>query len=212
MTPLVTRIAGQKFSLHPLAAAYWEEQDMLLLADVHLGKAGHFRKAGMPIPQTGILKDYEHLDILCETYNPGTICFLGDLFHSSINKEFDLFAEWSCAATSRLVLVSGNHDIIADVHYEKLGIEIMEEWTIDNFHLTHEPQDSPGLINMAGHIHPGIELNGRGRDRMRLPIFHLNSWGLLFPAFGSMTGLYCIQPQRGDRVFVLAGEQVVEMD
>ena len=44
---------GQTLILHPAKAIFWKEKSRLLLADVHLGKAGHFRKVGIPVPQRG---------------------------------------------------------------------------------------------------------------------------------------------------------------
>ena len=39
------------FYLHKTGAIFWKEKDTLLLADIHLGKVGHFRKSGIPVPR-----------------------------------------------------------------------------------------------------------------------------------------------------------------
>ena len=204
-------IAGQRFILHPYGAAFWTERKMLLVSDLHLGKAGHFRKHGIGIPQTGITKDYERLDELCEEFCPETICFLGDLFHSEINKEFDLFTEWACACASQIILVAGNHDVIDHENYDRLEIKVTDDMLLDGIYMTHKPVDSVH-INFAGHIHPGISLRGVGRMRVKVPCFYWDGKRLLFPAFGDLTGSVGIRPKKGHTVYALVDDEVIKME
>ena len=44
-------LLNQELTLDASKAFYWHEERALVLADVHLGKAGHFRKHGVPIPR-----------------------------------------------------------------------------------------------------------------------------------------------------------------
>ena len=44
-------IFNNHFYLHKTGAIYWKEKNTLLLADLHLGKVGHFRKSGIPVPR-----------------------------------------------------------------------------------------------------------------------------------------------------------------
>ena len=60
----------QQLTLLPQRAIWWEEKRFLLLADLHLGKAGHFRKNGSPIPAAVHWKDLVVLGTLIETYHP----------------------------------------------------------------------------------------------------------------------------------------------
>ena len=57
---------------------------------------------------------------------------------------------------------------------------------------------------------PGVPLHGPGRQRERLPCFWLSGGGAVLPAFGDFTGLADVSPTEGDRVFVIAGTEVVE--
>src|ERR1039457_5858670 len=84
----------QQLSLMPQKAIFWEEEKMLLLSDLHLGKATHFRKAGIPVPIKVFQKDLDSLSYIVDKTNPATICFLGDLFHSDIDYEFELMQNW----------------------------------------------------------------------------------------------------------------------
>ena len=204
-------IAGELLEFHPWAAAYWEGQRMLLISDLHLGKVMHFRKFGAAVPRTALLENFRRLEKLEAAYRPQTICFLGDLFHSHKNQEWELFKRWSEATTARLVLVEGNHDILSPLLYEDLGIPVYDRWEKGPFSLTHHPTELEDGFNIAGHIHPAVRLGGRGRQRLRLPCFFLRPRQLILPAFGTFTGMHAIVPQPGDRCFALAEDEVVAL-
>ncbi|MEM8895076.1 MAG: hypothetical protein AAGC88_10895, partial [Bacteroidota bacterium] len=82
------------FLLLPEKAMYWEQERSLIISDVHMGKAGHFRKAGIPVPGKIHIEELFILDALIANYNPRQIIFLGDLFHSHWNLEWPLFSDW----------------------------------------------------------------------------------------------------------------------
>ena len=85
------QIHNQKLQLHPLGGLFWVEKSLLLISDVHLGKVSHFRKFGAAVPRKAIHKNFLLLDQIVADFEPFQICFLGDLFHSSLNKEWELF-------------------------------------------------------------------------------------------------------------------------
>ena len=127
------QINDQNFILHQSGALFWEEQKMLLISDVHLGKVAHFRKHGMAIPERAILENFVKLNSVLDLFEAETIVFLGDLFHSTINNEWDLFAEWINSVFQKVILVEGNHDIISKQNYADLNIEVVNELKIDGF-------------------------------------------------------------------------------
>ena len=75
--------------LLPEKAIFWAEEQMLIIADVHLGKVGHFRKAGIAIPKRMEQDDLAMVSDLIQEYEPVSIIFLGDLFHSEMNNDWD---------------------------------------------------------------------------------------------------------------------------
>ena len=79
------------------------------------------------------------------------------------------------------------------------------------FVLRHHPGIGTLPFWLAGHLHPGIDLIGPGRQRLYLPCFHLSARGLILPAFGDFTGMAPVTPGRGDRIFAIAGSEVVEV-
>jgi len=73
----------------PEKVAFLPKYRMLVIADLHLGKAAHFRKEGIMIPLPEISPDFQRLNELITSIQPSKVVFLGDLFHSSLNKEWE---------------------------------------------------------------------------------------------------------------------------
>jgi len=208
MTKIVP-IHDQHFILHPTGSVFWQEQSMLLISDVHLGKVMHFRKYGAAIPSHSVFKNFEQLDKAFDFFSAETIVFLGDLFHSKKNNEWDLFAEWVSKTDAKIILVIGNHDVIDPKDYQDLQITVCSELVIGTFFLTHHPEEREGLFNFSGHIHPGIELRGAGKQSLRLPCFFQKPNQMILPAFGQFTGKYYLVPEEHDCVYAITKEEVV---
>jgi DNA ligase-associated metallophosphoesterase len=202
-------INSRPFVLHCSGAVYWVEKRMLLISDVHLGKISHFRKHGSALPDGAMYKNFTKLDAAVDYFQPEVICFLGDLFHSSINNEWHLFSDWVAKTTPKIILVAGNHDIIAPQKYHDLDITIVSEWVLDGFLLTHHPEERAELFTFSGHIHPAVLLEGKGRQFLKLPCFFRSPNQMILPAFGEFTGTYIMEPQENDTVYVVTKEDVV---
>lgn len=204
-------IRDQKFQLHPLGGLFWKEKSLLLISDVHLGKVSHFRKFGAAVPRKAIHKNFVLLDKIVSDFQPFQICFLGDLFHSSLNKEWELFENWVGKTPAEIILVSGNHDIIAPEKYRQLNVEIFPELIIDDFLLTHHPEEREGLFTFCGHIHPAVKLHGFGRQKLRLPCFFKSKNQMILPAFGEFTGTYTMNPSKDDEVYAIVEDTVIKV-
>jgi len=206
-------LAGQKLLLLPQRAIYWPAQKALLLADVHLGKAAHFRKAGIPVARQVHLKDLEKLKSLITSHDTQQVIVLGDLFHSHLNNEWqdflDFLDQWPGITFH---LVEGNHDILPPSAYAHPHLVLHKEsWYLPPFYLSHEPMPSPPQgYNLAGHLHPGATLKGAGKQRLTLPCFWFRPTHGVLPAFGSFTGLAKVGVKPNDQLFVLTNNGVFE--
>lgn len=209
------QIGQETYQLLSEKAIFRVKDSTLIIADLHLGKAQHFRKNGISIPQISAQKDYEILKMLIQKYKPERIILLGDLFHSSHNCEWTLFCDFvNTFKHIEFVLVLGNHDILEKHHYEKICLKLIKNTLEEgDLILSHYPlQDVPSnKINIAGHIHPGIALHGKGKQRIQLPCFYFYKNQLILPAFGSITGLQLIQRLNEAKVYVIAENKVIEM-
>ena len=208
---LTLLIKNNSFLLHPSGAIFWTEKSILLIADVHLGKVAHFRKHGAAIPAHLAFENLEKLTEVTNHFKPKTVCFLGDLFHSKLNNEWDDFAKWVAYTSAIVVLISGNHDIIPKYLFEDLGVAIFDELKLQNFTLTHHPTEVKGYFNFCGHVHPGVKLQGIGRQNVRLACFFKSENQLILPAFGNFTGKHTLSPSKRDEIYVIVEGEVVRV-
>ena len=208
---LEIQIKGHDFVLHCSGALYWVEKRMLLISDAHLGKVSHFRKFGSAIPGGAIHKNFVKLDEAVAYFEPEGICFLGDLFHSTLNNEWYLFKSWVERTPVPIILVAGNHDIISPTKYHDINITIVSEWTLDGFLLTHYPEERADHFTLCGHIHPSVLLAGKGRQFLKLPCFFRSPGQMILPAFGEFTGTYTMEPAEHDIVYVITKDDVLEI-
>ena len=202
--------------LLPEKALWLPSLKMLVLADVHWGKIDHFRKAGIPVPIKGNDKNVETLIYLINHYKPDRLIFLGDLFHSHYNEEWETFGQVRKAFRQcSFELVIGNHDILSNRQYQRHEIELhTQSLEIESLQFTHEPQEiiPEGKFNLAGHIHPGAHLIGMGKQSVTLPCFQIKENQCILPAFGSFTGLARVRPKHGEKIFVVTNKKVIAMN
>lgn len=211
-------IAGQRFYLHPFRCLYWEEAGALLLADLHLGKAQHFRRAGIPVPTAVADANLDKLMNVLWEFQPQRVLFLGDLFHSEFNRQWMEFCELLEQFNQMsFELITGNHDILDPSFYEQAGLKVhLDGLYLPPFQLTHHPMEGEGLsagsrYNLAGHIHPGVRLRGRGRQKLKFPCFFFGARQGLLPAFGEFTGLATLSVGTEDRVYLIVEDEIVTL-
>lgn len=209
---LIHELLGQRLHLIPEKGIYWEEKRYLILADLHLGKAGHFRKSGIPVSDLIHSKDILTLDKLISRFNPEEVIFLGDLFHSDHNQGWEVFKRWiKSKAPLQFKLILGNHDVLEEPNYRIPNLEVMEKLNLSPFDLTHIPEETE-LYNLAGHIHPAVRLTGKGRQSLRLPCYFFGERNGLLPAFGNFTGTAKINIKKTDAVYAIADKKVVRVN
>jgi|LauGreDrversion4_2_1035121.scaffolds.fasta_scaffold475914_2 DNA ligase-associated metallophosphoesterase len=203
-------IKEQKLVLSPERCLYWEDQQTLILSDMHIGKAAHFRKAGIAIPQQIFQEDLLRLFQQVHFFSPKRIIVTGDLFHSEANLEHEWFSKWrSALAGVQLILVKGNHEILHNNLYEKLGIEVVErELIAAPFRFAHDLNDDSDeqFFLFSGHTHPGIKIAGKAKQSFVFPCFYFTEAYCILPAFSKFTGKHLVEMKKGEKVFAIVGE------
>lgn len=208
-------IYNRTVELLPEKALFLPDQKVLILGDLHFGKINHFRRAGLQVPFGANRKNSETLIDLINFLKPIRTIFLGDLFHSHYNEEWETVGQIvRHFSACRFELVKGNHDVMSGQQYDRHNISVFNHLELASFYLTHEPMETTvipkGSINVAGHIHPGAHLEGKGRQGVTLPCFWVSRNQMILPAFGSFTGLAIVRPEENDRVFVILENSVLE--
>lgn len=178
------QVEGQNLILLQERAVYWQEQNTLLIADLHAGKATHFRNNGIPLSSDHLLKDFNAILSAIKRLSASKLIFLGDLYHTTSNIENELIDSWLGELTIDVELIIGNHDIHS-IHTSKLAHRM--PYVLDNILLSHEPQESK-YFNIYGHLHPTFSLTGKGRQHLKFPCFYHGKKHLVLPAFGSVNG------------------------
>lgn len=177
-----------------------------------MGKAGHFRKAGIPISGKVHIEELFLLDALISELYPKKLLFLGDLFHSHWNLEWPLFSNWLTnyrQLESHLVI--GNHDILSKLDYKSSGLIVDEDLSIGPFIFSHERISDTHLFNISGHIHPAVKLKGKARQGISLPCFYFSEQYGYLPAFGKFTGASSMNIKKGDLIFAIVENQVLKI-
>jgi uncharacterized protein len=224
--PHAYRLRNQQLWLSSGRSVFWEEEKALILADLHFGKTGHFRKSGLAVPSAVYKEDLQRLLEQILYYQPRQLIVVGDLFHSRINKELELFQKWREPFSSLIIhLIKGNHDILEESWYKGAGIEVSHPSLEKNqFHFIHdiETQKAAPKKNkkekmgsnqyyFSGHIHPGIRINGVGKQSLCFPCFYFAKNYAVLPAFSRFTGVALIDPERTESVFAIVDDQVMQV-
>ncbi|MEZ4706356.1 MAG: ligase-associated DNA damage response endonuclease PdeM [Caldilineaceae bacterium] len=212
--------AGEDLKLYAQRALFWPRMQTLFITDPHWGKGETFRQSGIPIPPGGTLGDLARLTELLAATRAQQLIVLGDFFHTRHSRAphiIDALYTWREAhRTLEIVLVRGNHDRHAGAPPPKLNItSVAAGYSVWPFICHHEPIDDmakkPGAYILAGHLHPVYTLRDRDGSQVRLPCFHFGRRQAILPAFASFSGSYGVAAAKGDRVFVVSDEFVVEI-
>jgi len=210
----------QSLWLSPDRCIFWEDQQALIVSDLHFGKTGHFRKSGIAVPQNVFKEDLQRLIHQLQFFNAKLLIAVGDLFHSQANKELELFTKWrKDLADVEIRLIKGNHDILKDKWYASSDILVIKDvLTIGNFCFQHDlkkctPENGNGKLNytFSGHIHPGIIINGLGKQSLRFPCFYFAKQYCVLPAFSHFTGVALIEPEDKESVFAIVNNSIISI-
>lgn len=209
--------------LMPERAVFEPASGTLFVADVHLGKAAVFRARGLPVPRGTSTATLARLSQALVRTGARHLVVLGDFLHARESHAPGTLAALSAWRARHPALdclvVEGNHDVHAGRVQAPLGIEVRTEPYVGGMvRGVHEPplgaplDALPGLLTLAGHVHPVVTLRGRA-DSLRLPVFWLDGGVLTLPAFGEFTGGFEVRPsgQVDQRVFVV-GSRVVPLE
>jgi DNA ligase-associated metallophosphoesterase len=212
MSQLLT-VASEALLLLPQKAVYWPRERMLIVADIHFGKAAAFRAQGVPVPSGTTSANLRALDELMARYAVRHIMFLGDFLHARTARAPATLAAmqaWRERHPSlQLTLVRGNHDVHAGDPPSALRMDVVDEPHIYGpFAFCHHPDLAAPAYVLAGHVHPVYCLRS-GWEAVMLPCFVAAAERLLLPSFGAFTGGHVVTPQPGQRLFVTSGEAVL---
>lgn len=207
--------------LLPGRAAFLPASATLLVADLHLGKAATFRKAGIPVPEGSSQADLARLARLIAETSTRRLVIVGDLFHAKSGCTDRVFTEFAatrrqCAGTE-VILVIGNHDRTLGKVPAALGLDACLPHLADGpWHFVHEPSapltgSAHAGFTIAGHLHPTVSIRSPGGDQIADRCFVAEATTLVLPAFGSFTGGHRVTPVPGLRLWIARDDGVADV-
>jgi uncharacterized protein len=224
--PVSHKILDQQFWLTTDRTMFWEGEKALIVSDLHFGKTGHFRKSGIAIPPSVYKEDLQRLVAQIQYFQPKELIIVGDMFHSHANKELELFLKWrSNFSDINIRLIRGNHDILNEDWYENAGIHLSRQTlSMKRFHFIHDISDhlnrEEGFIEnisdessyfFSGHIHPGIRIQGPGKQSLCFPCFYFGKKYAVLPAFSHFTGVAMVYPEAEEQVFAIVNQVLIRL-
>jgi len=178
----------------PSGALWWEQECLLCVSDLHLGKSDRMARRGGPmLPPYEVLETLDRLSSDIAATAATHILCLGDSF-DDLAAARDMAPELtdrlaSLMAARRWTWIAGNHD----PGPVDLGGTYRAELALSGVTFRHIA--NPGeTAEISGHYHPKARLTARGRTLSRR-CFLVDADRLILPAYGTYTGgLYCDRP------------------
>ena len=214
--PLPHNINGHHFWLSAQRCIFWEEENALIICDLHIGKTGHFRKSGIPVSQRIYTEDLQRLLASVLFFKVGQLIIVGDLSHIRSNKELDLFKKWrQDFPLLKIHLIKGNHDILSESWYKECRITVHhDKYCIDDFCFCHDvclAEQKKGKYIFSGHMHPGVKIRGMAKQALSFPCFYFTENYCVLPAFSKFTGLALIKANDGESVFAIVENDLIRL-
>jgi hypothetical protein len=155
---------GEGIELYPGGAALLTEENVVVIADLHLGCEAALEYQGLSLPRVQTKKIEQYIKDTISSLAPRKVVVAGDLKH---NFSRNLIQEWNDVARfigllrdiAPLEVVKGNHDNYLASILADYGIPLRRSLEIGRFRILHghsgERVREPCII---GHIHPSIRL------------------------------------------------------
>ncbi len=214
MKNFLLEIANETLHLLPERALYWPRTQTLFIADPHFGKDATFRAHAVPLPQGTTNAELDRLTQALDRTGAQKLIILGDLLHAAKGREqavLDAVTTWrEQHADLSIYLVRGNHDRHAGDPPAEWRMTLMDGPTPGpHWVLNHEPLEPEMGYALVGHLHPAVQLTGKGRQSLKLPCFWFGENCGVLPAFSAFVDHGTIHPRQGDQVFVVTDTQVL---
>lgn len=205
-------VAGERLVLRPDRSLHWPAANLLLVADLHWGKTETFQRFGLGVPGGVLTDDLARLAAAVHDTGARQVWVLGDLVHGALGMTTAVVAEvaaFLAATQAELRLVLGNHDLHLAALPAQWNIAVCAEARVGPFVLQHAPEPSDDGYVWAGHLHPAVRLQGRGRrDGLRLPCFAVGERVGVLPAFSAFTGGAAVRDPTAT-CYAIAGDAVL---
>lgn len=156
---------ADNIEIFPGGAALLLDDNVLVVADMHLGYEAALEYQGLSIPRVQTRKIEQYLAGVIDEIRPSRLIVAGDMKH---NFSRNLTQEWQdvgrfirmLSGRVKLEVIKGNHDNYLGAMLAEHGIPLTLETTCGGVRILHGHRGtlSRGMTVM-GHIHPSIRLD-----------------------------------------------------
>ncbi|MDP1859152.1 MAG: metallophosphoesterase [Gemmatimonadaceae bacterium] len=182
LTAIEMEVGGERLVLRGDRSLYWPREQVLVIADLHLGKTESLRSDGVALPDGAMAHDLARLALALEETGAQRLLILGDLVHDAAALSLGVrraVAEWRSRISASVHLVLGNHDQRVDTMPNEWRLQVAgSSLAIPPFHFVHEhvhpppqpqPQCHPQLHplphpHLDPHVDPHPHVNEAGGE------------------------------------------------
>lgn len=183
--------AGKEWRMVGGRALFWEAEQALLVADLHLEKASAYARTGQMLPPYDSRATLERVALAIRATGARRVFCLGDNFHDAAGPlRLEPHAAGMLDALTRAtdwVWITGNHDEKGNLSATAPGGTSLGELETAGLILRHEARAGETRPELSGHFHPRLMVTARGR-RIARPCAVTSETRLILPAFGALTG------------------------
>ena len=160
------RVADE-IELYSGGAALITSENVLVVADMHLGCEAALEYEGLSIPRVQTKKIEEYMLRTIEQVSPRRLVVAGDLKH---NFSRNLVQEWNDVSKfvarlrelERIEVVKGNHDNYLGAILSQYGIPLRKETTVGGIRVVHGHTGNRKKVpTIIGHVHPSIRIRDK---------------------------------------------------
>lgn len=182
--PIPVSLGATRLALCAERALWWPEARLLVVSDLHLGKAERMARRGGPlVPPYETEDTLARLEALVAGRDPAHVVCLGDSFDDTAAARAlpgrVVARLGTLMAGRRWTWVLGNHD----PGPVDLGGTQVAELRLGGIALRHVAEPGETGPEVSGHYHPKAGIGGARR-----PCFVTDGRRLILPAFGTYTG------------------------
>ncbi|TPE61045.1 ligase-associated DNA damage response endonuclease PdeM [Sandaracinobacter neustonicus] len=183
------QLGDSRFRALPCGALFWEEEQMLLVADLHLEKGSAFAAKGWLLPPHDSQDTLQRLLTAVRRTGARRVAALGDSFHDQrgagrlpgparelLSQLFEA-ADW--------LWITGNHDGDSGAG---LGGTAEVELQLRGIWLRHEAEPGCTAPEISGHFHPKVRVPLRGGRQVARRCMARAGDRLVLPAYGAYAG------------------------
>lgn len=206
---------NDQMEVYPGGAVLLTSENVLVVADLHLGCEAALEYEGLSIPRVQTKKIRQYLSRTIEHISPRRLIIAGDFKH---NFSRNLVQEWDDVSRfvgelKRLVpieAVKGNHDNYLGIILSEYGVPFRKEMLIGGVRVAHgHAGDRRRCPTVIGHIHPSIRIRDRIGASLKDVCFLYDpeSEMLVLPALSLVaSGLDVVRNSHSDRASPLLPE------